>query len=125
VNLDNDEIRAACWVFNTFMRERRIAGRPFPREVSKLLDRLTREYQTPSQSRQAGRIEREELRAVSARIGTRLAAEILGWSTRTVQRHAEDLGGELVGNGWSFREVEVLAYARRTNLAAAQKDWTA
>jgi hypothetical protein len=114
VNLDNDEVRTALSVFAAFTRQLRIAGRTYPAKVDKLLDRLEREYQTPSRLRQACRAEREDLRAMNAvRIGTRQAAAILGWSVRTVQRHADDLDGELVGNGFVFPESTVIEYARR------------
>jgi hypothetical protein len=44
-------------------------------------------------------------------IGTRLAAQILGWSQRRVQRHRADLDGQLRGDRLVFPARAVRGYA--------------
>lgn len=36
---------------------------------------------------------------------------MLSWSKRQVQRHADDLGGRIIGGRWLFRESDVRDYA--------------
>ena len=45
---------------------------------------------------------------MTSRIGTALAARLLGWNMRQVQRNAKELGGEMVADRWTFDESRVL-----------------
>lgn len=44
-------------------------------------------------------------------IGSQLAAKLLGWDIRQVQRRAADFDGRKVGARWVFREAAVREYA--------------
>ena len=48
-------------------------------------------------------------------IGTRLAAKLLGWSERRVQRHAADLDGRRVGDRLVYPAHRVAEYADHLN----------
>jgi hypothetical protein len=48
-------------------------------------------------------------------IGTPAAAEILGWTTKQVQRRTADLDGQKVGGKLMFRATAVAAYAEALN----------
>jgi hypothetical protein len=71
---------------------------------------------SPSPTRQQRRTAAAELDACNARVGTAVAARMLGWTTRRVQRNAEMFGGEMVAERLVFRERDVLACASRMNL---------
>jgi len=116
VELDRDELRAAVFALSTLTRERRLAGRGCPKEVVALRDRLEREWRHPSPTRQQRGAAREEWDADATRIGTATVARRLGWSTRRVQRHADMLGGQMIGGRLVFRTRDVQAYAERNRL---------
>lgn len=107
MHLSREEVRAALFGLDTLVRERSIAGRPCPREVVALRDRLTAAYQSVSPTRQKQQAIQRESDAWNTRIGTSEAAAMLGATPRWVQRHAEDLGGELIAGRWLFPERNI------------------
>jgi hypothetical protein len=101
--LDADEIHAALFVVSRFVYARGHAGRPVPPSVRALHDRLKLSH---------GRHETSPATEESnVWIGTRLAAQWLGWHPRRVQRHRRDLDGQLVGGRLVFPARAVRAYA--------------
>jgi hypothetical protein len=93
IALDAEEIRATYYAVSAFDRGRALAGRPVPPSVRALLDRLDLAIRCPVSSTRhemyGGRGELEE-----EWIGTALAAKVLDWHPRRVQRRAADLDGQ-------------------------------
>lgn len=109
MRLSSDEIRAAYFAIAAFDRGRALAGRPVPPAVRALRDRLDLVVRCPmSHMRQENHCDRGELKAEW--IGTALAAQVLNWHPRRVQRHAADLDGQLVGGRLMFPTRAVEAY---------------
>lgn len=108
VTLDNDEARAVTQLIGQLIRERAVAGRPVANELRAFQRRLAAAVEVSSR-RQSAAVVREELGV--SRIGTRQAATLLGWGVRRTQRHASDLGGELVADRLTFDERTVREYA--------------
>jgi hypothetical protein len=81
-----------------------------------LRDRLEEEWRHPSPTRQQRQAALEESDVCITRIGTALAAQLLGWSTRRVQRHADVLGGQMIGGRLVFRERDIANYSERNRL---------
>ncbi len=108
VTLDNNEARAVTELIGALIRERAVAGRPCAYEVRAFHRRLAAAVEVSSR-RQSAAVCREELGV--SRIGTRQAAALLGWGVRRTQRHAADLGGELVADRLTFDERTVREYA--------------
>lgn len=48
-------------------------------------------------------------------VGTRIAAQRLGWSMKKVARNAERLGGRLIGGRWLFPADTIAAIAEQEN----------
>lgn len=111
VELDREELRAALFGLSTLVRERSIAGRGCPTEVVALRDRLEAEWRHPSPTRQQRQAALEESDVCVTRVGTAAAAQMLGWSTRRVQRNADLLGGQMIAGRLVFRERDVADYA--------------
>jgi hypothetical protein len=109
IALDAEEIRATYYAVSAFDRGRALAGRPVPPSVRALLDRLDLAIRCPVSSTRhemyGGRGELEE-----EWIGTALAAKVLNWHPRRVQRRAADLDGKLVGGRLVFPAGAVEAY---------------
>ena len=93
VELARADAHAAVRVLGALIRERAIMGRPVSYGVQQLHSRL----------RLAD--------AAGSLIGTRLAAEMLGWGERRVRRHAADLDGTLVGGRLLYPQASVREYA--------------
>lgn len=116
MNLSPTEVRACVFAVAQFRRAAAMAGRRVPPSVAALADRLDHELRFGvSPARQecdcaAGQLESTGEHAMEW-IGTRMAAGILGWELRRVQRHAADLDGQLVGARWVFPRRSVDAYA--------------
>lgn len=107
MELSREEVRAAMFGLDALVRERNIAGRGCPREVVALRDRLNAEYQSVSPTRQKQQAAQGESDAWNTRIGTAEAARMLDATPRWVQRHADELGGELIAGRWLFPERDI------------------
>lgn len=111
MKLTAHEVRAAYYVTAAYRR----SGRHVPPSVAALCERLDREirfgvsptrHESDSAPSPLGNVEW---------IGTRLAAELLGWSLRRVQRHAADLDGRHVGGRLIFPRNSVEDYRDELN----------
>ena len=111
MKLNSGEIRAVYYVMAGYRR----ASHHVPPSVDafyRRLDRVVRAGELSSARQRSGCVpaqsENVEL------IGSRLAADMLGWhgdaGLRRVQRHAADLGGETVGGRLVFRAETVKQY---------------
>jgi hypothetical protein len=113
VKLTANDLRTTYWIVARWRRSEILAGRRIEAPVAALMERLDREIRwAVSPSRQSDHQAAGELNAENTveLIGTKLAAEILGWSVRKVQRHRADLGGRCVGGRLVFRANAVRAY---------------
>lgn len=110
VVLDADDVQAAAYLVGATLRDRAVAGRPVPHNVLALYRRLD-QAATLSRTRQETGCGAEQLEL----IGSRLAAKILGWTQRQVQRRAADLDGQIVGGRLTFDRAAVLAYKAAEN----------
>lgn len=110
------EVRAAVYALAELDRGRRFRGLGVPRECAMLLRRLNTPL-TASRSRQpsGGQNVESSLARNEIRVGTRWVADRLGWSTRRVQRHAAELGGERVGTGYVFAQNAIEEYAQEVS----------
>jgi hypothetical protein len=106
VNLNNHEVRAAYYAIDAGVR----SMRRVPPSVEALHRRLVehvRGLTQPGQEIGTAPTESERVEYV----GTRIVAQLLGWSIRTVHRRANDLDGQLVGKSYMFPLPAVLDYA--------------
>lgn len=106
MNLNSAEVRAAYYAVDAGVRT---MGR-VPPSVQALHRRMVEHVRNMTRSGQetaTGPTESEHVEYV----GTRIVAQLLGWSVRTVHRHANDLDGQLVGKSYMFPLPAVLAYA--------------
>lgn len=113
MKLNPNEIRAAYYAVATCRRA--LANKAVPPSVKALAARLeivVRTGEAASRSRQPNACGAEELEpeATMEFVGTRLAARLLGWSPRRVQRHAADLDGRMIGNQWAFPARSIKDY---------------
>jgi hypothetical protein len=90
--------------------------RHIPPSVLALADRLDTEIRlglSPTRQENDSATRQLEPENVNVElIGTRLAAELLGWTERRVQRHQADLDGRMIGGRLVFRANVVREYAR-------------
>jgi hypothetical protein len=86
------EARAIAHLLTNVFREHAVLRRHTPPAVLDLYRGLCNAIDVSSRRHENDR-DRGELNV--SRIGTRLAADILGWDMRRVQRHRADLGGVL------------------------------
>jgi len=95
MKLTAGEIRAAVYVLRS---HRESAAHIYP-SVAALSDRLESAvlHGEASPWRQSQHRDPADLSRVEF-IGSRIAAGILGWTVRRVQRHAADLGGRRIGD---------------------------
>ena len=106
MKLTTNEIRAAYYAVSTCRRA--LAGKAVPPSVKALADRLEHvlRYVEMSPTRQQNDCGSAELEPENEMewIGSRLAAEILGWDIRRVQRAAArgDLDCQIVGHRYVF-----------------------
>jgi hypothetical protein len=82
IALDAEEIRAAYYAVSAFDRGRALAGRPVAPSVLALLDRLDLAIRCPVSST------RHEMYGDSGELESELAAQVLDWHPRRVQRRA-------------------------------------
>jgi hypothetical protein len=109
VELDDAEAHAITQLLDGLIRERAVQNRPTPHAMIALHRRLRNAVELSSRrQREALRLKESE----ASKIGSRLAADILGWGVRRVQRHAADLGAERVGDRLVFDEQAVRDYAQ-------------
>lgn len=111
IELDHGELRATIHALAALRRARALAGQPVPHSVISALQHLETVHRCAVSPR------RQENGAAlgesGAWIGTVLAAKILGWHPRKVQRHAADLDGVLVGGRLVFPARTVRYYAKQ------------
>ncbi len=88
MNLSPLETRAVYYVLEVY----REAGQPWTNSVAALHRAVTHAIRGLSQERQCSVVAQEDSTHVQY-VGSRIAAQILGWSVRRVQRHAADLDG--------------------------------
>ena len=118
MKLTANDLRTTYWIVARWRRSEILAGHRIEPPVAALMERLDREIRwAVSPSRQPDCPATGDL--VSERnsmelIGSRLAADILGWhgdaGLRRIQRRAADLGGRCVGGRLVFRANVVRAY---------------
>ncbi|MGY4648406.1 hypothetical protein [Mycobacterium sp. URHB0021] len=113
ITLDYDEVRAAYAAVKIFIRMHEKSDRPVPHQAEALYRRLDPVMMQPrtavSPSRhETGGGETE----LSAWMGTRLAAQTLGWNARKVQRHSADLDGQLIGGRLWFPAASIETYRK-------------
>ena len=110
MKLTPTEIRAAVFL----ARRHRRAGGAVPPSVAALSERLESAVRQGEASpwRQSQSIVLSHSNRGEELIGTRLAAAILGWGVRRVQRHAADLDGRRVGDRLVFRRAAVEDFKR-------------
>ena len=110
MNLDRDEIRAAYFAVSAYRRAHALAGRPVPHRMHQLYARLDTAYRTPMSST---RHENDSgIGQSNVWIGTRTAAQMLGWHPRRIQRHAADLDGQLIGGRLVFPAASIEQYRK-------------
>jgi hypothetical protein len=113
MKLTANDLRTTYWIVARWRRAEIMAGRPIERPVAALMERLDREIRwavSPSRHEidsAAGELKAEHTVEL---IGTKLAAQILGWSERKVQRHRSDLGGRCVVGRLVFNAKTVRHY---------------
>lgn len=102
--LDADDI-SACMFAVADYRRRHPSAPSFLKLLYAKLDRLGRQPAFPREhdTRCCG----QQLEPDMERIGTPLAAAILGCSAPTVRRHAAELGGVQIGDRWSYDAAKV------------------
>lgn len=120
MHLTPHEVRAVLYAVSTFRRSASLSGGHIPPSVAALAARLDHEirfgavspmrHEIASVTPSAGQLKPEKMTTMEF-VGTRLAAEILGWSLRRVQRHAAELDGQAVGARWVFPRPVIEAYA--------------
>ncbi len=114
MKLSSGEIRIAYWLASERLR----SGRHSPSSVAALAERLERTIrygEALSPTRHGG----SEFDSGTPRlshgsqgfVGSRVVCEALGRSPRWVQRHADELGGRLVGGRYVFNAAAVRVYA--------------
>lgn len=111
MNLTGWEIGVAYYCLADYRRKKAESGERLKPSFIALYERFDHvvRFGEVSPSRHESITATEELGHVEL-IGTRLAAEILGWNLRRVQRHAADLDGRTVGGRLVFPAEAVKAY---------------
>jgi hypothetical protein len=115
VKLTPVETRAAMYAVAQYRRAAVMGGRRVPPSVAALADRLDREIRlgaSPRRQQSDSATPQLEQENVVELIGTKLAAQLLGWTVRRVQRHRADLDGRIVGGRLVFRANVVRQYAQ-------------
>lgn len=126
VELSREELRAACHATSMLVNERRIAGRPVPKEVVALRDLLDAVWRTQPAVSQTGtengpvaqRVGHSKGRTQPCpqRVSTAEAAQMLGWHVRRVRRHADELDGRIVAGRLAFDANTIRAFKARNSL---------
>jgi hypothetical protein len=112
MNLDDGEVQAAYYGLCGFVRERAIAKRSVPAEVLRVRHRLDAHVRLSSTRHVTSWAAADQARS-EVWIGATATAAILGRGPRYVQRHAEEIGGRLIGGRYVFRESDVIDYLER------------
>ena len=115
MRLDDTEVRAAYYGLSECVRQRNLAGRSLPLEVEQLFGKLHDQIRL-SRARQESCSAAEDASSSEGEvfIGSAEAAQMLNCSKRHVQRHAREIGGQLIGGRLAFRHSEVRDFAERT-----------
>jgi hypothetical protein len=113
--LGGDEfLHASYYCAAEIVHGRRRSGAPIPqwlREHHQRLDAAIRGM-SPRGQHVAGNAS-SGTQSQDAVIGTRQAAQMLNMAPRQVRRHAQELGGMLIGDRWLFSRQNVADYAAR------------
>jgi hypothetical protein len=112
---DDIDVQAAYYCAANLVRRRQRTGEPIPnwlREHHARLDAQIRGLSRRGHGDDEIGPSSGQL-AVQNLIGTKDAAQLLSWSTKKVERHQDDLGGQLVSDRLIFDRTTVLEYARR------------
>ena len=112
MNLQGIEIEAVYYAVSGFIRERYISGRPIPAEVLSVRHRLDAHVRLSSTRHETG-LETTNPEDSEVWIGATATAAKIGRGLRYVQRHATDIGGQLIGGRYLFRETDVIDYMER------------
>lgn len=115
--LSRDEIRACVYALSAVRRSHLAAGRPVPPSIDAAWHRLRLANLSNPTREKVARTRQGEgpgpaQWGVSEWLGTKAAATEIGCSARTVQRHRDAIGAQLVGGRLMFSANEVRRYAR-------------
>lgn len=116
LRLDDGEVWAANYGLSEFLRHRHLAGKPKPPAVLLLRDRLNSHVRLSSTRHENG-CAATDRQGSEVWIGATAAAAMLGRGPRYVQRHAEQIGGQLIGGRYVFLESDVIDFMKRTTHA--------
>ena len=112
MNLQAIEIEAVYYAVSGFIRERHISGRPIPAEVLDVRHRLDAHVRLSS-ARHETTSETTNPEDSEVWIGATATAAKIRRGLRYVQRHANEIGGQLIGGRYVFRESDVIDYLER------------
>lgn len=112
MNLDDAEVQAAYYGLSAFLRHLHIAQRSAPPEVMHLRQRLDAHVRLSSTRHENGCDATEQPQS-EVWIGATATAAMLNRGPRWVQRHAQQIGGQLIGGRFVFRESDVIDYMER------------
>jgi helix-turn-helix protein len=111
MRLQHGEVQAAYYAVAGFIRQCNLGGRRPPPEVEHVFRRFDSHVRLSRGRHESGcAADDESLSEDETWIGSPEAAEILAWSKRQVQRHANELCGRIIGGRWLFRESDVIDY---------------
>lgn len=114
MKLSPTEVRTVSYLLGSYLHMSNRQRWRVPPSVAALADRLTTVSSTRHETG-CGATALEASEGVKNCVGTRLVAQQLGWTERKVQRHAEELGGVLVGSRWVFNADRIAAIAEQEN----------
>lgn len=112
MKLSDIEVQAAYYGVAHFIRARKMAGQAIPPEITRLVKRLDAHVRLSSTRPETG-CGTVELTSSNVWLGANAVASLLGENIRWVQRHAHDIGGQLNGGRWFFRESDVIDFHER------------
>jgi hypothetical protein len=109
------EVRAAHRCTRIMVQFHNHASKPVPAEIAALYVRFDNEIHTLTRPRHQN-VENSDDSEQLKLIGTARAAQITGWSKKTVHRRHTDLGGWKLDDGrYLFMEEKVIQYAQANN----------
>ncbi|GAB4671357.1 hypothetical protein [Mycobacterium avium] len=112
--MTDTDLRATYFCAAEVIRRRRNTGEPIPqwlRDHYAQLDYMMR--MSPPRHHETG-IHRDAAQSKQHDlVGADEAAKLLECTTRTVQRKAAALGGQLVGNSWVFNRAAIIEVRRK------------
>lgn len=114
MRLNETEVKAAYYGLSECVRQRNLAGRSLPLEVEQLFSRLHDRIRL-ARARQESCSAAADASPSKGEvfIGSAEAARMLNRSKRHVQRHAAEMGGQLIGGRLAFRPSHVRDFAER------------